>query len=480
MGGASSEVSEDTKVVALEAAYWEPRPSRRTAKALGMHTEASHRFERGADPEAPATATARLAHLLEKIGAGSSAARAHRGRRRPRPRRSVSLRPSRVDAVLGTAVPQERTHAILAGLGFGVSSAPDGTLGTEVPSWRGDVSREADVIEEVAGTIGFAQRRPPSRPPARPGGLRPAQDRERARPRPARCGGTHRGHQPGLRGEHEDDAFGVAPGGPPEPPVLRPRPAPRPRSFPGLAREPAHQPAAGPPGRGALRDRAGVRAPLAGEALPREERRLAFVLCGRAARGTGPSGIGRSTSSTRRGSSSVLAERLDADRRRRERPSGPARLSSTPAERPDPRDVGAARLRGVAAPRRAAELDLRDEVVVAELEPGALPRPGTVPLRTRPLERFPAVARDLSVVCDVRRARGRSPRSRPPRRGRGCSGRGDPRSVRGAIRCPQGKVSLTIGLRFQDPPGHSPARRSRPRWSASCATFRAGAEIRGE
>ena len=70
MGGASSEVSDDTRTVALEAAYWDPLAIRRAAKALGMHTEASHRFERGADPEGPPLATARIAHLLQKIGAG--------------------------------------------------------------------------------------------------------------------------------------------------------------------------------------------------------------------------------------------------------------------------------------------------------------------------------------------------------------------------------------------------------------------------
>ena len=70
-GRRSSEVSDDDAVVALEAAYWEPLAIRRAARRLGMHTEASHRFERGADPEAPAAATARLAHLLEKIGAGT-------------------------------------------------------------------------------------------------------------------------------------------------------------------------------------------------------------------------------------------------------------------------------------------------------------------------------------------------------------------------------------------------------------------------
>jgi phenylalanyl-tRNA synthetase beta chain len=69
MGGASSEVSDATKTIALEAAYWDPLSVRRGAKALGLHTEASHRFERGADPEEPPRALARIAHLATKIGA---------------------------------------------------------------------------------------------------------------------------------------------------------------------------------------------------------------------------------------------------------------------------------------------------------------------------------------------------------------------------------------------------------------------------
>src|SRR4029450_1564245 len=72
MGGASSEVSDGTRTVALEAAYWHPLTIRRSAKALGMHTEASHRFERGADAEGQPLALARIAHLLAKIGGGSA------------------------------------------------------------------------------------------------------------------------------------------------------------------------------------------------------------------------------------------------------------------------------------------------------------------------------------------------------------------------------------------------------------------------
>ena len=71
MGGASSEIQPSTRVVALEAAFWDPLAVRRAARALGMHTEASHRFERGADIAAGSLALDRLAHLAVKIGAGS-------------------------------------------------------------------------------------------------------------------------------------------------------------------------------------------------------------------------------------------------------------------------------------------------------------------------------------------------------------------------------------------------------------------------
>ncbi len=165
MGGARSEVSGDTKVVALEAAYWEPLVIRRAAKALGMHTEASHRFERGADPEATVVAIARIAHLLEKIGAGSARPGLIDRVAAPARRRVLSLRPSRLELVLGVPVPKPRAEAILAGLGFGVEPGEGGALAVEVPSWRSDVGREADLVEEVGRHFGL-EKVPSSIPPS--------------------------------------------------------------------------------------------------------------------------------------------------------------------------------------------------------------------------------------------------------------------------------------------------------------------------
>jgi len=171
MGGASSEVSEETTTVALEAAYWEPLAIRRAAKAMGMHTEASHRFERGSDPEGPPAATARIAHLLQKIEAGRTRPGLVDRVAAPKPRRAVSLRPARVRAVLGIDVPRDRTQAILGGLGFGMARGEGESLRLEIPTWRGDVAREDDVVEEVARHYGL-DKVPSALPPARAvGGL---------------------------------------------------------------------------------------------------------------------------------------------------------------------------------------------------------------------------------------------------------------------------------------------------------------------
>ena len=179
MGGASSEVSDDTRVVALEAAYWEPLVIRRTARHLGMHTEASHRFERGADPEGPVTATARIAHLLEKIGAGTTRPGLIDRVAVPLTRRTVFLRSGRVDTLLGTEVLPSRCETILGGLGFELTPSGRDEWQVGVPSWRGDVAREADLVEEVGRHHGL-DKIPSTLPPSHGvGQLGPGQREER-------------------------------------------------------------------------------------------------------------------------------------------------------------------------------------------------------------------------------------------------------------------------------------------------------------
>jgi phenylalanyl-tRNA synthetase beta chain len=179
MGGASSEVSDVTRVVALEAAYWQPLAIRRAAKDAGIRTEASHRFERGADPEAPPVALARIAHLLGKIGAGSVRPGLIDVRPVPSVKRTASLRQSRLRTLLGVDVPSARVRETLEGLGFRAQDAAADAATFEIPSWRGDVSREVDLVEEVGRHFGV-NKVPSTLPAARTvGGLRPWQRRER-------------------------------------------------------------------------------------------------------------------------------------------------------------------------------------------------------------------------------------------------------------------------------------------------------------
>ncbi|MBK5257287.1 MAG: phenylalanine--tRNA ligase subunit beta [Vicinamibacteria bacterium] len=188
MGGASSEISDDTRTAALEAAYWNPLLIRRAAKALGMHTDASHRFERGADPAAGPVSIARFANLLARGSLGTARPVLIQATGSRIDARRLVLNLGHVEARLGVSVPAEMARATLTRLGFEVKG-PDGDAGAHlgrepvwdvaVPTWRGDCSREVDLIEEVArhfGVMKIARTVPASR---RAAGLTPEQRTER-------------------------------------------------------------------------------------------------------------------------------------------------------------------------------------------------------------------------------------------------------------------------------------------------------------
>ena len=154
MGGADSEVTNRTTAILIESAYFNALSIRRTSKALGLKTEASMRFERGADPHLPVTALARAAALLESIGAGrlrGAVVDCYPTRLEPR---LLRLRRSRIADVLGAPVPDADVCRILDGLGFTMRDAVDG-WDIDVPTRRVDVTREIDLIEEVARHYGF-------------------------------------------------------------------------------------------------------------------------------------------------------------------------------------------------------------------------------------------------------------------------------------------------------------------------------------
>jgi phenylalanyl-tRNA synthetase beta chain len=154
MGGAGSEVSRDTRRVVFESAYFKPASVRRTSKRLNLKTEASARFERGADIAAPLLALRRIGALLEQIGAGRFAGPLIDVYPAPRSGLHLHLRRARLDGLLGVEVADRDVERILRSLGLSVTAASDGWQ-VDVPTFRVDLLREVDLIEEVGRHDGF-------------------------------------------------------------------------------------------------------------------------------------------------------------------------------------------------------------------------------------------------------------------------------------------------------------------------------------
>ncbi len=165
MGGANSEVSSGTRRIALEAAWWRPAQVRRTSRRLSLKTEAAARFERGADINGPVQAVARALNLIESMGAGRPVGATLDVYPHPVLAETVLLRRHALARLLGDHVPDEEVERILRSLGFGIAHAPGGWQ-VEVPTFRVDVRREADLIEEVGRHWGF-NRIPATFPPLR-------------------------------------------------------------------------------------------------------------------------------------------------------------------------------------------------------------------------------------------------------------------------------------------------------------------------
>ncbi|MGQ9779740.1 MAG: phenylalanine--tRNA ligase subunit beta [Bacillota bacterium] len=173
MGGASSEVTEATKAVFLEGAFFERTGIRRTAKAMGMRTEASFRFERGVDPLGVPRALERAAYLLVAMGAGRVATGTVDVAATVWGKKEIRTSGKRINALLGTDLPTEAIAGYLSRLGMGTAVTADGTLTVEVPSFRGDIEGPADLAEEVARLHGY-DRLPSTYPPSSQLGRRTA------------------------------------------------------------------------------------------------------------------------------------------------------------------------------------------------------------------------------------------------------------------------------------------------------------------
>jgi len=154
MGGADSEVTARTTAIFIEVAHFEPVRVRRAARALGLSTDASYRFERHVDIELPPAALARVVEIVSAVAGGRVDGAPADLYPSPAARLTVPLRPARAATLLGEAVPAAEIVSLLTPLGFEVD-AGGGTLRVTVPSWRPDVVREVDLVEEVARRRGY-------------------------------------------------------------------------------------------------------------------------------------------------------------------------------------------------------------------------------------------------------------------------------------------------------------------------------------
>jgi phenylalanyl-tRNA synthetase beta chain len=159
MGGLATEITDSTNTVVLEIAWFQPSTVMQTATRLGLRSEASARYERGCDPYVIDTAIARFAELLREtcrdlvVHPGSDDAR---GPGLPPAERSVRVRASQVNRILGTSLTADDLPRLLDPIGFTVSGKGD-TRTVAIPSWRPDSTEEIDVIEEVARHFGYEQ-----------------------------------------------------------------------------------------------------------------------------------------------------------------------------------------------------------------------------------------------------------------------------------------------------------------------------------
>jgi phenylalanyl-tRNA synthetase beta chain len=255
MGGANTEVQAGTTDVLIESAYFDPSTIRRAAKALGMQTDSSYRFERGVDRDGQRWAAARAAALMAEVGGGTVVPGCVDAHPDPPAARTVALRPDRLREVTGTSIPAKEAARLLEAIGFDVArqasaagnaGAPLGAdpdaLQCTVPTWRPDVTIEEDLIEEVMRLYGY-DRIPepdtipiPSAPPTeRPGETLRRQTRDLLRGR-----GYREVYTNSMLRRDRAERFNVSLDGTPAPPIVETKnpisqemAALRPRLLPG-------------------------------------------------------------------------------------------------------------------------------------------------------------------------------------------------------------------------------------------------------
>jgi len=154
-GGIASGVTRSTKNIFIESAYFDAPTIRKTSKRHGLQTDASFRFERGADPEATLYALKRAAMMIKQVAGGTISSPIMDEYPNPVPRAKVTLRFDSVAALIGKQIPAEDISRILHLLDFKILEQKENSMVVEVPPNRADVTRQADIIEEILRIYGY-------------------------------------------------------------------------------------------------------------------------------------------------------------------------------------------------------------------------------------------------------------------------------------------------------------------------------------
>lgn len=155
MGGAESEIGDSTTDVLLESARFDPRSIRLASRAIGLSSDSSYRFERGVDPEGVVNASLRACQLILELAGGRLAKGMGEARADKWRARTVTLRHARLALVLGIEIEPDEVTRIFEGLELGIKKQTRTRISVLAPSWRGDLTREIDLIEEVARIHGY-------------------------------------------------------------------------------------------------------------------------------------------------------------------------------------------------------------------------------------------------------------------------------------------------------------------------------------
>ena len=405
MGGLFSEVSDDTRDILLESAYFTPQTIRRTRRRLGMSTEASYRFERGVDPSGTVRAADLAAELIRRTAGGVIAHGAVDAHPAPVAPKRVPIRVTRASSLLGVSLDAPRVRESLESLGLLVSEKEDGVFSVDVPTFRPDIEREIDLIEEVGRRVGY-ENIPATLPASGSPAARPTRTRslELQARRIMVAGGFSEALNYSFVSREALESMGwrdeqmVALRNPlsGEMDVLRTT------LFAGLLANVAHNQSRGV-SEIRLFELGRSFHPVNGEALPDQVLRMAGVLVGSATAGDGVS----------------LPEALSELKGVLERFLESSKLENLRFEPVDAAPgwessavsgilAGGVTLGniGLVSPEALGFWDIETDVSAFEISLAALAGIDPAPLRLTPLPRYPASLRDLAVVVDAVRTNG--------------------------------------------------------------------------